>query len=103
MYDVVTRCLEDPVAETMVGVRELKARLSQYLRQVKAGRSIVITERGHAVGRLVPNAQSLEEKLLGMVKSGRAEWNGSPLKPVKPIAKVKEGCSVADLLVEDRR
>jgi prevent-host-death family protein len=103
VYNVVTNYAEDPVAETAVGVRELKARLSKYLQQVKAGRSIVITERGKAVGRLVPNAQSLEEKLLAMVKSGRAEWNGSPLKPMKAIAKVKEGYSVADLLVEDRR
>jgi prevent-host-death family protein len=57
---------------------DVKARLSKYLRQVKAGRGIVIAERGKAVGRLVPNAQSLEEKLLTMVKSGRAEWNGIP-------------------------
>jgi len=91
------------MAERMIGVRELKARLSKYLREVKAGRSITITERGKAVGRLVPNAQSLEEKLRAMLKSGRAEWNGNRLKPAKPAASVKEGHSVAALLVEDRR
>lgn len=91
------------MTETTVGVRELKAQLSKYLRQVKAGRSITITERGKAVGRLVPSAQSLEEKLLAMVKSGRAEWNGKHLKPMKPVARVKEGYLVAALLVEDRR
>ena len=89
--------------EIFVGVRELKAQLSRYLRQVKAGMCIIITERGKAVSRLVPNAQSLEEKLLLLVKSGRAEWNGKHLKPIKPAAKVKEGHSVAGLLVEDRR
>ena len=91
------------MGEIVVGVRELKAQLSRYLRQVKAGRSIIITERGKAVGRLVPNAQSLEEKLLSLVKSGRADWNGKRLKPIKPAAKVKKGHSVATLLVEDRR
>lgn len=91
------------MAEIMAGVRELKAQLSKYLRQVKAGRSIIITERGKVVGRLVPNPQSLDEKLIALVKSGRAEWNGKALKPMKPIAKVKKGHSVAALLVEDRR
>jgi prevent-host-death family protein len=89
--------------EVTVGVRELKARLSNYLRQVKAGRTIIVTERGKAVGRLVPSSQSLEERLLAMVKSGRAEWNGKHLKPMKPVAKVRKGYSVAALLVEDRR
>jgi hypothetical protein len=59
--------------------------------------------RGKAVGRPAPSSQSLEEKLLAMVKSGRAAWNGEQLKPMKPVARVKEGYSVAALLVEDRR
>jgi prevent-host-death family protein len=91
------------MAAIIVGVRQLKAQLSKYMRQVKAGRSIIITERGKAVGRLVPNAQSLDERLVAMVKSGRADWNGKRLKPVKPVARVKKGHSVAALLVEDRR
>ena len=91
------------MAPITVGVRELKAQLSKYVRQVKAGRSIIITERGKAVGRLVPNAQSLDEKLVAMVKSGRADWNGKRLKAVKPVTRVKKGHSVAALLVEDRR
>jgi antitoxin (DNA-binding transcriptional repressor) of toxin-antitoxin stability system len=40
-----------------VGVRELKSRLSHYLRQVKAGQAIVITEHGQ------PVAQPLEDEL----------------------------------------
>jgi prevent-host-death family protein len=91
------------MAAIIVGVRELKAQFSKFMRQVKAGRSIIITERGGAVGRLVPNAQSLDEKLVAMVKSGRADWNGKRLKPVKPVTRVKKGHSVAALLVEDRR
>ena len=37
-----------------VGVRELKARLSEYLALVKAGEEVVVTERGKAVARLAP-------------------------------------------------
>lgn len=38
----------------MVGVAELKARLAKYLRQVKSGNEILITERGSPVAKLVP-------------------------------------------------
>lgn len=38
-----------------VGVRELRQNLSQYLVQVKAGESFVVTERGREVARLTPS------------------------------------------------
>ncbi len=89
--------------ETTVGVRELKTQLSKYLRQVKAGHTIVITEHGQAVGRIVPAEESLDDRLQAMVKAGLAQWNGQKLKPMKPIAKMPEGCSLSDLIIEDRR
>ena len=91
------------MGEQTVGVRELKARLSEYLRQVKKGRTVVITEHGKPVGRLVPVGQSLEERLEAMRQAGQIEWSGKKLSPMKPVAKVKDGFSVADLLIEDRR
>jgi prevent-host-death family protein len=39
-----------------VGVRELRQNLSVYLRRVKAGESLDITERGEPVARLEPLA-----------------------------------------------
>ena len=91
------------MGEQTIGVRELKARLSEYLRQVKQGRTLVITERGKPVGRLVPVGQSLELRLKAMVDAGLAEWNGKRLPPMKPLAKLKGGRSIADLIIEDRR
>jgi len=38
-----------------VGVRELRQNLSRYLTQVKAGESLVVTERGREVARLTPS------------------------------------------------
>jgi prevent-host-death family protein len=89
--------------EQTVGVRELKARLSEYLRQVKQGKTVVITEHGKPVGRLVPAGQSLDERLKAMVVAGLAEWNGKPLPPVKPVAKLRGGKSISDMIIEDRR
>jgi prevent-host-death family protein len=89
--------------ETTVGVRELKTQLSKYLRQVKAGRTIVITERGRTVGRIVPDEESLDDRLQAMVKAGLAQWNGKKLKPPKPVTTLPEGRSISDLIIEDRR
>lgn len=39
---------------TRAGVAELKASLSEYLRRVKAGEEVIVTEHGRPVARLVP-------------------------------------------------
>lgn len=40
--------------ETRVGIAELKARLSHYLRAVRAGESVTVLDRDRPVARLVP-------------------------------------------------
>jgi prevent-host-death family protein len=91
------------MAERIVGVRELKARLSEYLRQVKAGDTLVITEHGVPVGRLTPAGLSMEERMQVMVEAGQAEWSGKRIAPSKPVARTKKGYSVSEALIEDRR
>jgi len=91
------------MAEKKVGVRELKARLSGYLREVKKGNTVVITERGRDVGRIIPVAESVEERLQSLVRSGFADWNGKRLKPGKTVAKIKPGSkTLAEIVSEDR-
>ena len=53
-------------------VSEIKARLSEYLNQVKAGMEILITDRGKPVARLVPlsHSKGLKESLVRMEKQG---------------------------------
>ena len=53
-------------------VSELKARLSEYLNQVKAGMEVLITDRGKPVARLVPLSRSedFKESLAHMEKQG---------------------------------
>lgn len=38
----------------VVGVRELKDKLSEYLREVHRGETVLVTDRGRAVARLAP-------------------------------------------------
>jgi prevent-host-death family protein len=37
-----------------VGVRELKNRLSEYIRQARSGESVLVTDRGQVVAELTP-------------------------------------------------
>jgi prevent-host-death family protein len=57
--------------ERGVGVRELRQNLSVYLRRVKAGETIEVTERGQRVAVLVPQAAA-RTPLERLVGSGRA-------------------------------
>jgi prevent-host-death family protein len=90
------------MAEVQVGIRELKGRLSEYLRRVRAGETVIITEHGQPVGRIVPAAQPLAVRLAAMVEAGQAAWSGRRLEPIAPVAAAAGERSVADLLVEDR-
>lgn len=39
---------------TTVGLRELKNRLAEYIRQVRAGGAVLVTDRGTVVAEIVP-------------------------------------------------
>jgi prevent-host-death family protein len=41
-----------------VGVRELKNRLSEYIRHVRAGEGVRVTDRGEVVAELIPPGRS---------------------------------------------
>ncbi len=41
-----------------VGLRELKSRLSHYIRQVRAGRHVLVTHRGEVVAELSPPGEA---------------------------------------------
>jgi prevent-host-death family protein len=85
-----------------VGVRDLKARLSEYLRAVKRGESIEITERGKVVARLIPATASLDERLHATVAAGLAEWSGKPLPPAPAGPRVRADKTVSEILLENR-
>jgi prevent-host-death family protein len=88
--------------QTTVNVRELKSRLSYYLRLTKSGASVEITERGTPIGRIVPATAPIENRIEAMLQSGLVLWNKRKLKPMVPVARVRGKRSVAALLIEDR-
>ena len=90
------------MSEIWVGVRDLKSRLSEYLRQVKQGHTVIITEHGHPVGRLLPVEQPLDERLKALQEAGMVAWNGRKLEQITPPAINHSKQQVSDLLVEMR-
>ncbi len=90
------------MAQVTVGIRELKARLSSYVRQARAGASVIITDRGEPVARLVPMGRSLEDRMEDLVEAGLITWSGKNLTRIAPAARTHGQLSVADLLLEDR-
>ena len=85
-----------------VGTRELKTNLSKYLRRVKAGETIIVTERGKEIGQITPVAQSLEQRMQALADAGFLDWNGKKMEPYQPVAINRSGKQVSDLIVEDR-
>jgi prevent-host-death family protein len=56
-----------------VGVRELKNRLSEYLRQVRAGEGLLVTDRGEVIAEITPPGEhvgdpSISPGLLALAK-----------------------------------
>ena len=85
------------------GIRDLKNKLSYYLREVKKGEKVLITDRDQVIATILPVERGEEDsKLLSLVKEGFAAWKGG--KPTGSHRPVKiEGKPVSEIVLEDRR
>ena len=85
-----------------VGIRELRADLSRWLRRVRAGEEVVVTDRGRPVARLVPvDGERTIDRLIreGVVTPAPRPWR-EPLPMPEPIEGVD---SLSDIVLRDRR
>ncbi len=88
--------------ERRMGIRELKSKLSQCVRDVKMGATIIVTDRGRRVARIVQEADSLAERIDTLRNAGTVQWSGRRLGRVKPVARVRGKRTVAAIVVENR-
>ena len=82
-----------------VGVRELRNHLSRYLDRVRDGNELIVTDRGHAIARVVPvGSERMLDRLIaeGIVTPAREPRSPAP-KPIKTKS------TVSDLVGEQRR
>lgn len=90
------------MSEIKVGVRDLKTRLSEYLRLVQRGETILITDHGQPVGRILPAEQDIESRIAALQQAGLLAWDGQDLPNIEPPAVNSSGHLISDLVSELR-
>ena len=89
-----------------VGSRELKNRLGRYLGLVGRGETIIVTDRGKPVARLVPpepepeTTYSIEDLLKRLEAEGHLRLGTRPFRRFKPIR--TKGKLASRIILDDR-
>lgn len=86
-----------------VGIKELKNNLSRYLKKVKSGERIIVTDRKKEVALITPLIKEpVEEEILRLIQNGAASWSGGKPKGM-PKRIISRGKRVSDAVLQDRR
>jgi prevent-host-death family protein len=85
-----------------VGVRELRQNLSVYLRRVKQGERLDVTERGQVVAHLEPKRQEPMSVLDRMIAEGSATPASGNLADLPPPLPAGPGPTLTEILLQMR-
>jgi antitoxin (DNA-binding transcriptional repressor) of toxin-antitoxin stability system len=91
-----------------VGVRELKNRLSEYIRRVRSGEGVLVTDRGEVVAELAAPGTgadaSVPPGLIALARRGVLSLGAPGDAGVYPALprKRRRGRGAAELLAEER-
>ena len=91
-----------------VGVKELKNKLTYYLKLAKKGDRVLVTDRGSPIAVLhsldeVEDTAGVEEKLASLAKKGKLRFPTKTHKlPAFPAISTA-GKSASKMIIEDRR
>ena len=91
-----------------VGLRELKNRLSEYVRQVRTGQAVVVTDRGQVVAELRPPGQvapgaKIDATVAKLVNRGLLTLGAPHTARVYPrLSRLLRSTTSAELLDEER-
>lgn len=86
------------MSKSRVGVAELKARLSEYLRGVRKGHELTIYDREQPIARVVPYAVHTSGLVVREPVSRYRSLGDIPIPPPAAL-----DVDVVDLLLEDRK
>ena len=91
-----------------VGLRELKNRLAEYVREVRSGEGVLVTDRGEVVAELVPPGQATAgggapSGLVALSKSGHLTLGAENDAAVYPkLSRLLKRRRAAELLDQER-
>lgn len=89
-----------------VGSREFKNRQGYYLRRVKKGETLLVTDRGKPVAKVVPadslpdSPTGLDERLRELAAQGHLRLGTKPFERFKPVP--ARGKPASRMIIEDR-
>ncbi len=91
----------------IVGVKELKNRLTEYLRRAKRGEEVIVTERGKPIAMIRSTEEglpdtSVEARLSKLAEEGRVQLPRRKFLDRVPRI-TADGVSMARTVIEDRR
>ena len=87
-----------------VGIRELKTHLSRHLKRVRAGASLLVTERGRSIATINPIEAPADVTWANeLVAEGRAHWSGGKPTGAKHPVGLSGRRSASSVVLEDRR
>lgn len=84
-----------------IGIRDLKNGLSQCIKRVRGGETIVVTDRGQAVARIIP--AGIPQDLEALLTDRRISWSGQRFIAPTKVPRPKSGRSLSEYVSEDRR
>ena len=91
-----------------VGLRELKNRLAEYVRDVRSGEGVLVTDRGDVVAELIPPGQATAQSggssaLIALAKAGRLTLGAENDASVYPkLSRLLKHRHAAELLDDER-
>lgn len=91
-----------------VGLRELKNRLSEFVRGVRAGEGVLVTDRGEVVAELIPPGRRVDESsvpsgLVALARRGQVTLGAPNDAAVYPrLSPLLKHQRAAALLAEER-
>lgn len=77
--------------KTEIGSYEAKTKLPELLREVKAGKSFTITNRGKAIADLVPSAGARKEDMATAVEKLKAFMRTDPVRGINIKELIEDG------------
>ncbi len=94
--------MEEFETPNQVAMRELKAGLSRYVAQARAGRAIEIMLHNKPVARLIGIAPQGPAGIARLIATGAAQWRGGKPSLRPAIALESGGLSLSGMVLEDR-
>jgi prevent-host-death family protein len=89
-----------------VGSREFKNRMGQYMRAVRRGQTLLVTDRGKAIAKVSPVSEAdrsdndLSEILKRLESEGKIRLGTRPMKPFRGVP--GRGKLASEMIIEDR-